>query len=749
MHRYAKTMTELALPAGSLQSALIAFKEGADAVYLGMKQFSARAMATNFSFEDLSKLRAEALATQKKIYVTVNTLADETQLDELYRLLKEVAHIGCDGIIVQDLGLVRMIKNQFPNLALHGSTQLAVHTIEGVNELVRLGFERVVLARELAFEEIKKIREACPDVQLKVFIHGALCYSFSGLCTASEQLCKRSANCGSCAQICRNYFTVEQDSQVPPSLSPLPANISPGWYFSMSDLSASHVAKDLAELGIDSLKVEGRMKGPAYTAMASRTYRAILDGSENTNELEEGLSIVFSRRQTAGWLAGYGRKEQDFSPRKTPTLGSVSYPGHRGIKVATIASVGKDSISLRLEKDISLRDGMMYFIKAKQEPVDVFKFGLFHLLDQRGRSITHALANEQVTIRLPERAPRPHAGEHLFVISRHDQTPALLNENLPIFKKPVDCKIIIANDSVTIQGGGLEARFEIEARKAKSEQQLKENLQEIFSQSDTSNFSLGFITIENTTLYRMNELFIPISVLKRIRRSWYETLDRGLARSFLEPFEKEEVISKRGMRLLPSRSQLTTDEKLPYLDLKKVKERLEANEPLSEVLFFSDDSYYLPLSPVIFHEEQFFSQLSAVIALLDDRNALDQVLFGLNNIGQIPFFRKNKLSVFIDIYLYLTNSQAAMSFLDMGLDLVGGYLWMERKNSDFSAWPFVPTIVDDAFQAPLFISRSCFRYDSLHLSCSGCPRNGSWYVKGDKSQFRVLVHDCITTVVRA
>ena len=151
----------------------------------------------------------------------------------------------------------------------------------------------------------------------------------------------------------------------------------------------------------------------------------------------------------------------------------------------------------------------------------------------------------------------------------------------------------------------------------------------------------------------------------------------------------------------------------------------------------------------MFDEEQFFTHLQAVITLLEKRNELHQVLFGLNNLGQVPFFRKHQLPCFIDIYLYLSNSEAAKEILELGLNLVGGYLWMERKESDFSAWPFIPTIVDAQFSAPLFISRSCFRHDSLNLPCEGCPHTGSWVVTGDKDRFRVLVKDCITVVVRA
>ena len=213
--------SELALPAGSLQCALYAFKGGADAVYFGLKSFSARKGAVNFSFEDVRKLKAlcsdGGQYEGKKFYVTLNTLASDVQLKEVILLLRQLDYLRPDGLIVQDLGIAKIIREHFPNLALHGSTQLAVHTIDGVKELQRLGFSRVVLSRELSFDEIKAIREACPDIELKVFIHGALCYGFSGLCMASQFITgdrERSANRGGCSQICRTWFRCRETGKI-------------------------------------------------------------------------------------------------------------------------------------------------------------------------------------------------------------------------------------------------------------------------------------------------------------------------------------------------------------------------------------------------------------------------------------------------------------------------------------------------------------------------------------------------------
>nr|MCR5731386.1 U32 family peptidase [Sphaerochaetaceae bacterium] len=257
-------MIELALPAGSLETALTAFNYGADAVYFGMKEFSARKGAVNFSEEDLSKIRAYALKNGKKIYVTVNTLIDDKSVDRCIDLLSMLSFYGCDGVITQDIGLARIMRKYFPSLPIHGSTQLAVHTIEGVKELVDLGFERVVLSRELNFSEIEKIRRACPDVELKAFIHGALCYGFSGLCSASFLKCGRSANGGECAQICRSWFEDKDNGER-------------GYFFSLEDLRIGEELIRLNEIGIDSAKIEGRLKSPEYVASVTRYYRTILD----------------------------------------------------------------------------------------------------------------------------------------------------------------------------------------------------------------------------------------------------------------------------------------------------------------------------------------------------------------------------------------------------------------------------------------------------------------------------------------
>ncbi|HAP55429.1 MAG TPA: hypothetical protein DCQ16_05875 [Spirochaetaceae bacterium] len=203
------------------------------------------------------------------------------------------------------------------------------------------------------------------------------------------------------------------------------------------------------------------------------------------------------------------------------------------------------------------------------------------------------------------------------------------------------------------------------------------------------------------------------------------------------------------METLPPRSALQTDAPLPFLDLKVLRRKVEEGASPSSLLFTFEDRLFLPLSPVMFDEQQFNADLDELIEALRNEGVLQQVRFGLNNIGQVSYIKERQLACFFDIYLYLANSEAANLALSMGLNLKGGYLWMERHEGDFSSWPFIPAIVEESFKPPLFISRSCFRRDSLMQSCEHCPHRGSWYVKGDKERYKVLVEDCITYVVRA
>jgi collagenase-like PrtC family protease len=285
--------TELLAPVGSLESFFAALENGADAVYCGLKDFSARAKAKNFTVPEVEKMTTHAHRQHRRLYIALNTLIKEKELPQLVGILADLAGIGIDGLIIQDLGVWRLAKNHFPQLPLHASTQLAVHNAAGVRVLEQMGFTRAVLARELSLTEIGAIRQQS-TIELEHFVHGALCFSVSGQCLFSSAVSSMSGNRGRCAQPCRRrYLNREQ----------------PGYHFSTSDFCALSQLPQLLKAGVISLKIEGRMKSAEYVARVVAAYRLVLDAPESgrkqaMQEAEEQLALSFGRQATKGFLTG-------------------------------------------------------------------------------------------------------------------------------------------------------------------------------------------------------------------------------------------------------------------------------------------------------------------------------------------------------------------------------------------------------------------------------------------------------------
>jgi putative protease len=252
---------ELLAPAGNPEALDAALSEGADAVYLGLRSFNARMRSSNFAFNQFEAAVEVCHKALKKVYVTVNTVFEQREADRMYQLLQYIERVGADGVIVQDLGVAELAGKYFPGLRLHASTQMNIASAKGANLLSRRGFRRAVLARELSLEEIRSVAHGT-NLELEVFVHGALCVSASGLCLFSSYLGGKSANRGLCAQACRRLYSTESGS---------------GYYFSPDDLELIDRVPDLAEAGVSSFKIEGRMKSAEYVGAVVSAYRHLLD----------------------------------------------------------------------------------------------------------------------------------------------------------------------------------------------------------------------------------------------------------------------------------------------------------------------------------------------------------------------------------------------------------------------------------------------------------------------------------------
>lgn len=336
---------ELLAPVGTMESLYAAVENGADAVYLGGKVFNARQYASNFGIDELREAVKYAHLRGIRVYVTVNILLENKELEEAVDYIKHLYEIDVDGLIVQDLGLVHLIKTLFPDFELHASTQMTINNLEGTLFLENMGFKRVVLARELSTKEIKYIDDNS-NVELEGFIHGALCVCYSGQCLMSSIIGGRSGNRGTCAQPCRMPYSIVhlKDGKV------VSEQLVKKHILSTKDLCTIENIDDVVDSGLKSLKIEGRMKRPEYVALVVSKYRKALDMGVKliTKEDKKELLQIFNRGFTKGYLFG------DFGKGFI----SLDRPDNRGVYIGKVENIDRKNMYIELIEDLDKGDGI-------------------------------------------------------------------------------------------------------------------------------------------------------------------------------------------------------------------------------------------------------------------------------------------------------------------------------------------------------------------------------------------------------
>lgn len=334
---------ELLAPAGNMETLIAAIHAGCDAVYISGKNFGARKSAQNFTNEELKEAVEYAHLRNVKIYVTVNTLIYDEEFSELSPYLKFLEEIKVDALIVQDLGVIHFIRTNFPNLIVHASTQLNINSVSGALLLKKMGVKRVVLARETPIDIVKQIVDT--GIEVEVFIHGALCFAYSGQCLMSYAIGKRSGNRGECAQPCRKkYRLIENGKYLTPYLSLL----------SMKDLNTLDYLEQLKEIGVESLKIEGRMKSPAYVMSVVRAYYNKLHQISD-DKMMDNLLVSFNREFTKGYMFN----------ENNALITNINSVNHQGLFIGKVTKVTSDGITLNLVKPLVINDAIR--IKGKNE----------------------------------------------------------------------------------------------------------------------------------------------------------------------------------------------------------------------------------------------------------------------------------------------------------------------------------------------------------------------------------------------
>lgn len=330
---------ELLAPAGSLDVFVTAVEEGADAVYIGAPSLNARALAKNFTFEELASMIDFGHKNRVKVYLAMNSLVREEEIPQLIELLSLLEQLAPDALIIQDLGLYWLVKKYFPGFTLHASTLMGAHNSLAVRQFADMGFKRVVLAREVTLAETRQIHEQVP-VELEMFVHGALCFSYSGLCLFSSYLGGKSGLRGRCVQPCRRRYSWLNDDK----------SQQAGYFFSMNDLEAIELLPQLADAGVVSFKIEGRMRSASYVGSVVKAYRMIIDAGENVADvLPQAHSLLYDamgRRPTSGYFSS-SQPVDVITPFQTGNIGHC---------LGQVAAARKEWVSVLLQEPLEVGD---------------------------------------------------------------------------------------------------------------------------------------------------------------------------------------------------------------------------------------------------------------------------------------------------------------------------------------------------------------------------------------------------------
>ncbi|MBR2828901.1 MAG: U32 family peptidase, partial [Bacilli bacterium] len=491
---------------------------GADAVYLGCKSFGARRFASNFDSSEIIKAIRMCHLYGVRIYVTMNTLIKNSEVDSFLEQARFLHENGVDALIVQDFGMICLLREKFPNLEIHASTQANISSVDVCKLYYDLGVKRVVFSRELSIEEVDSIRV---PIEKEAFIHGALCISYSGCCLMSSMLGGRSGNRGECAGVCRMPYTLYEDHK----------KIKSGYLLSTKELNTSSKIKRLLDSSIDSFKIEGRMKGPLYVGFITRFYRKLIDGEEiDYSWYMDSLKTIFHREFTVGRL--FGATDLEFMNTKSPN--------HIGLEIGKVISVNPKKIKIQLYPNQVLnQNDAIRFSKSEKGFVVNYLYDEEDLLTSRATGICYldnkiGLENDDILLKT-------------FDSSLNEMILNVNEKKIPVSfsvvarrNMPLRIEISDSSFSESIDGNIVES--------SKNAPITKEGIMKQLKKLGNTPFTLKDVSIEMDS-----NIFISVGEINSIRRelcSKLQSLRENRNYTFLEKevsFDFEQTTSLSGI----------------------------------------------------------------------------------------------------------------------------------------------------------------------------------------------------------
>ncbi len=521
---------ELLAPAGDFSCLKAAIEAGCDAVYIGGKLFGARAFSSNFTDDEIIKAINYAHLFGVKVYVTTNTLIYDKEVERFLEYISFLHKNNVDAVIIQDLGMLDLVRQTFPNLEVHASTQMHIHNLDGASFMEKLGVKRVVLARETSISKIKEIKEKT-NIDIEIFIHGALCVSYSGQCLMSSLIGNRSGNRGTCAGSCRqSYSIVDENNNI---------ILNNKYPLSMKDLCSLENLKTLLDIGVTSLKIEGRMKSSSYVYTVVKLYRLAIDSYYKNNNIyiDEkelyNLKKIFNRKFTKGFL---------FDEENNKVI-NMKRPNHQGVEIGKVINYKNNVATIKLNDEININDGLR-IVGKKDIGVNVNNFYI------NSKLVKTAKKGDIITIKVNDKVEKDDKVFLTLDSKLNEEINNIISSNQR--KVLVKAKFIAKEDKqITFELTDFINKVvvisENKVTKALNKPITKEEIKEKLNKIKDTVYKYESLDIEID-----DNIFIPLNIINDLKRKAFEELNNK--RLYKIPYKRCEY--KRNVKSYPKEKLL-------------------------------------------------------------------------------------------------------------------------------------------------------------------------------------------------
>ena len=521
---------ELLAPAGDFSCLKAAIEAGCDAVYIGGKLFGARAFSSNFTDDEIIKAINYAHLFGVKVYVTTNTLIYDKEVERFLEYISFLHKNNVDAVIIQDLGMLDLVRQTFPNLEVHASTQMHIHNLDGASFMEKLGVKRVVLARETSISKIKEIKEKT-NIDIEIFIHGALCVSYSGQCLMSSLIGNRSGNRGTCAGSCRqSYSIVDENNNI---------ILNNKYPLSMKDLCSLENLKTLLDIGVTSLKIEGRMKSSSYVYTVVKLYRLAIDSYYKNNNIyiDEkelyNLNKIFNREFTKGFL---------FDEENNKVI-NMKRPNHQGVEIGKVINYKNNVAMIKLNDEININDGLR-IVGKKDIGVNVNNFYI------NSKLVKTAKKGDIITIKVNDKVEKDDKDLLTLDSKLNEEINNIISSNQR--KVLVKAKFIAKEDKqITFELTDFINKVvvisENKVTKALNKPITKEEIKEKLNKIKDTVYKYESLDIEID-----DNIFIPLNIINDLKRKAFEELNNK--RLYKIPYKRCEY--KRNVKSYPKEKLL-------------------------------------------------------------------------------------------------------------------------------------------------------------------------------------------------